>query len=60
MDEPEKSYAYVQLFVGKKEEKGIAQIVYVNHKLDEFIYLLDVLNSIYAKVIANQSYCNLP
>ena len=35
------------------------QIDYVNFKLHEFIYLLDVLNSIYDKVITNQPIYNL-
>ena len=29
----------------KKEEK-YNQIIYVNYKLDEFLYLLDVMNSV--------------
>ena len=38
-DNPETSYAQVRLFGRKKEEEKIQQIVYVNHKLDEFVYL---------------------
>ena len=34
-------------------------MVYVNNKLDEFVYLLDVMNSVYDKVIANQPICNI-
>ena len=29
------------------------------NKLDEFVYLLDVMNSVYGKVIANQPICNV-
>ena len=57
-DNPETSYAQVRLF-GRKEEEKFQQIVYVNYKLDEFVYLLDVMNSVYDKVIANQPICNV-
>ena len=53
VDKPETCYAQVRLF-GRKEEEKFLQIVYVNCKLDEFVYLLDVMNSVYDKVIANQ------
>ena len=43
----------------KDGEEKFQQIVYVNYKLDEFIYLLDVMNSVYDKVIANQPICNV-
>ena len=59
VDNPETSYAQVRLFERKKEEEKFQQIVYVNYKLDEFVYLLDVLNSMYYKVIANQPICNV-
>ena len=58
VDNPETSYAHVRLFGRKKEEEKIQQIVYVNYKFDEFVYLLDVMNSVYDKVIANQPICN--
>ena len=59
VDNPETSYAQVRLFGRKKEEEKFQQIVYVNYKLDEFIYVLDVMNSVYDKVIADQPICNL-
>ena len=59
VDNPETSYAQVRLFGRKKEEENIQQIVYVKYRLDEFIYLLDVMNSVYDKVIANQPICNI-
>ena len=59
VDNPETSYAQVRLFRRKKEEEKFQQIVYVNYKLDAFIYLLDVMNSVYDKVIANQLICNI-
>ena len=59
VDNPDTSYAQVRLFGRKTEEVKFQQIVYVNYKLDEFIYLLDVMNSVYDKVIANQLICNV-
>ena len=59
VDNPDTSYAQVRLFGRKTEEEKFQQIVYVNYKLDEFIYLLDVMNSVYDKVIANQPICNV-
>ena len=50
LDNPETSYAQVRLFGLKKEEEKFQQIVYVNYKLDEFIYLLDVINSVYDSI----------
>ena len=52
-DNPETSYAQVRLFGWKKEEEKFQQIVCVNYNFDEFVYLLDVINSVYDKVIAN-------
>ena len=53
VDNPETSYAQVRLFGRKKEGEKNQQIVYVNNRLDDFVYLLDVMNSVYDKVIAN-------
>ena len=58
-DNPDTSYAQVCLFGRKTEEEKFQQIVYVNYKLDEFVYLPDVMNSVYDKVIANQPICNV-
>ena len=58
-DNPETSYAEVRLFGRKREEEKFQLIVYVNSKLDEFVYLLDVMYSVYHKVIANQPVCNV-
>ena len=46
VDKSEKSYAQVRLFARKKEDEKFQQVVYVNYKLEEFIYLLDVMNSV--------------
>ena len=58
-DNPDTSYAKVRLFGRKKEEEKIQQIVYVNYKLDEFLCLPDVMNSVYDIVVANHSICNV-
>ena len=59
VDNPDNSFAQVRLFGRKTEEEKFQQFVYVNYKLDEFIYLLDVMNSVYDKLIANQPICNV-
>ena len=58
-DNPDTSYAQVRLFGRKTEEEKFQQTVYVNYRLDEFIYLLDVMNSVYDKVVSNLTlFCN--
>ena len=59
VDNPETPYAQVRLFGRKNGEENFRQIVYVNYELDEFIYLLDVMISVYDKVIANTPICNV-
>ena len=59
VDKPESSYAQVRSFARKKEDEKFQQVVYVNNKLEEFIYLLEVMNSVYEKVITNQPICNI-
>ena len=59
VENPDTSYAQVRLLGRKNEEEKFQQIVYVNYRLDEFLYLLDVMNSVYDKVIANQPICNI-
>ena len=58
-DKPECFYAQVRLSARKTEDENFQQVVYVNNKLEEFIYLLDVMNSVYDKVITNQPICNV-
>ena len=48
----------VKLFARKKEHEKLQQVVYVKYKLGEFIYLLDVMTSVYDKVI-NQPICKV-
>ena len=57
VNNPETSYAQVRVFRRKKKEENFQQFVYVIYKLDEFVYLLDVMNSLYNKVNANQPIC---
>ena len=45
LDKLESSYAQIGLFARKKEAEKFQQLVYVNFKLEEFIYLLDVMSS---------------
>ena len=59
LDKPKNSYAQFRLFGRKKEEEKFQQIVYVNYRLDEFVHLLDVMKSVYDKVIAYQRICNI-
>ena len=58
-DKPKSSYAQVRLFARKREDEKFQQVVYVNYKLEELIYLLDVINSVYDKFITNQHICNV-
>ena len=59
VDKPESSYAQDQLFARKKQDEKFQQVVYVNYKLEKFLYLLDVKNSVYDKVITNQPICKV-
>ena len=59
VDKLENSYAQVQLFARKKEDAEFQQVVYMNYQLEEFIYLLDVMNSVYVKVFTNQPICTV-
>ena len=52
VDKRESYYAQVRLFERKKEDEEFQQVVYVNYKLEEFIYLLVIM--IYDKTITNQ------
>ena len=58
-DNPETSYAQMRLFTRRTEDEHFQQLVYVNYKIDEFIYLLDVMISVCDKVINNEQLCNI-
>ena len=59
VDKPESTYVQVRLLARKKEDEKFQQVVYVNYKPEEIIYLLDVMNSVYDKVSTNQPICNV-
>ena len=59
VDKRESSYAQVRLFPRKKEDEKFQQVVFVKYKLEEFIYLIDVMNSVIDNVITNQPICNV-
>ena len=47
VDKPDSSYAQVRSFPRKKEDEKFQQVVYVNYKLEENIFLLDKMKSVY-------------
>ena len=57
VDKPESSYAQIRLFTRKNEDEKKQQVVYVSYRNEKFIYLLDVMNSVYDKVINSQPIC---
>ena len=59
VEKPETSYVQVRLLGRRKDEEKFSQIVYVNYKIEEFIFLLDVINSVNDKVIANEPPFNV-
>ena len=60
VDNPENIYAEVRIFARKKEDEKFQQVVFfVNFELEEFLYLLNVMNFVYDKDITNQPICNV-
>ena len=59
VEKSDTSYVQVRVFEGKKDEEKFNLIVYVNYKLDDFFYLIDVMISVYDKVIANEALRNV-
>ena len=57
VEKPETSYAQVRLFGRRNDDEKFTQTVYVNYKFDEFFYSLDVMNSVYDTVNANEPLC---
>ena len=57
VDKTEKFCAEFGIFARKKEDEKLQQVVYVNYKFEDFIYLLDVMNSVNDIVITNQPIC---
>ena len=58
VENSESSYAQIRLFAMKEEEEKFQQVVYVKYKLEESIYSLDLMNSVYNKGFTNQPICN--
>ena len=59
VEKAETSYFQVRLFGRRKDRENFNQFVFVNYKLDEYIYLLDVMKSVNDKVIANGPLYNV-
>ena len=51
VEEPKTSYAKVRSLAKKKEVDKFQQSFCVNYILEELIFLLDVMNSVYGKII---------
>ena len=58
VDKNEIFFAQFRFFAGKNQDEKFQQVVYVKYKLEEFIYLLEVMISVYDKVNTNQPICN--
>ena len=59
VDKLDNSYAQVRRFARNKEYEKFQQVVYVNYELEEFFSLIDIMNSLYNKVITNQPICDV-
>ena len=55
----EGSFARGPNFWKKKEDEKFQQIFYVKDKLEEFICVLDAMNSVYNKVVINEPILNV-
>ena len=59
VEKPESYYAQVLLFSKKKADQKSQPIVFVNYKLEEFIWLLELMNTVLDKVITKKHFCNV-
>ena len=59
MEKPESTYVQLRLFTRNSEHDKFQQLVSVNYKYDDFLYLLDVITSISDQVLSNQTLCNI-
>ena len=57
VDKSESSHAQVRIFAKKKDDEKFQQVVSVNYKPEEVIYLLDIKDSVYDRVFTNQPIC---
>ena len=48
-----------RIFAKKKDDWKFQQMDFVEYKLEEFIYLFDVMTSVYEKVITKKPSCNV-
>ena len=60
VDKLESSYVHVRLIAGKEGDEKFREIVYVKFKLKKFIYLFDVMNSVYDKTILKKTNSSGP
>ena len=59
VDQLKSSYVQVQIVARNKEDEKIQQIAKMNYQVEEFIYLLDAMNSAYDKFITDKPICNV-
>ena len=59
MHKPETTYVQLRLFTRNSEHDKFQQLVFVNYKYGEFLYLVDVITSISDQILSNQSLCNI-
>ena len=59
IDKPDTTDVRIRLFMRKNETGKFQQLVFLNYKRDEILTLLDVVNSVSARVLLNQSLCNI-
>ena len=56
VDKPENSYAQFRFLTRKKEHRKFQQFVFVKNKLEQLIYLADIMNN---EAFANKISCNV-
>ncbi len=59
VDRPGSSFVQVRVFARKKQDKEFRQIVSENYKLEKFIGLLYVMNSVYDNFFTKKTNCNV-
>ena len=59
MDKLESSYGQVLFFPKKKEDGNFQKIVFVSFKLEQMIYLLDVMIFVFDKRVTNKPTHNV-
>ena len=56
VDKPDTTYMRIRLSMRKNEAEKFQQLVFVNYKLDEFWFLLEVDNYVLKTALLNQSF----